>query len=70
MPNAAETGWTARRRHMVETQLVPRGIEDSRVLAAMRDLPREQFVEGDARLRCYRDEPVGIGHRQTLSQPY
>ena len=55
---------------MVETQLVARGIHDPRVLEAMSDLPREQFVEEDARLYCYRDEPVSIGHQQTLSQPY
>ena len=70
VPKTAETGWTARRRHMIATQLIPRGIHDPRVLDAMRDLPREQFVEGEARLYCYRDEPVGIGHHQTLSQPY
>jgi protein-L-isoaspartate(D-aspartate) O-methyltransferase len=55
---------------MLETQLVVRGISDERVLSAMGDIPREEFVADSERNRCYYDEPVSIGYGQTLSQPY
>lgn len=60
----------AERREMVEVQLRRRGIEDPRVLAAMLEIPREEFVPPDVRLLAYRDDPVPIGHCQTISQPY
>jgi len=70
LTEARQTGWDAKRRHMVEKQLIQRGIHDPRVLAAMGEIPRHLFVQGLARDRCYSDEPVGIGFGQTLSQPY
>ena len=62
--------WAAERRRMVETQLRKRGIQDPRVLAAMLEIPREEFVPLEARLVSYRDEPIQIGLGQTISQPY
>ena len=55
---------------MVETQLRRRGIHDERVLCAMREIPREEFVPAEQRVLAYRDEPVHIGFGQTISQPY
>uniref|UniRef100_Q01Q10 Protein-L-isoaspartate O-methyltransferase n=1 Tax=Solibacter usitatus (strain Ellin6076) TaxID=234267 RepID=Q01Q10_SOLUE len=55
---------------MVETQLRRRGIRDQRVLAAMLQIPREQFVSPETRLLAYSDEPLQIGFGQTISQPY
>jgi protein-L-isoaspartate(D-aspartate) O-methyltransferase len=55
---------------MVDTQLVRRGIRDERVLAAMREIPREDFVPTESRVTAYADGPVGIGFGQTISQPY
>jgi len=52
----------------IDAQLVRRGIDDPRVLEAMRRVPRECFV-GDASL-AYADEALRIGHGQTISQPY
>jgi protein-L-isoaspartate(D-aspartate) O-methyltransferase len=60
----------AERAEMVEAQLRRRGIEDPRVLQAMLEIPREEFVPPDARLLAYRDDPIPIGHCQTISQPY
>jgi protein-L-isoaspartate(D-aspartate) O-methyltransferase len=40
------------------------------VLRAMGEIPREQFVPLEARIFAYKDDPVGIGHGQTISQPY
>jgi protein-L-isoaspartate(D-aspartate) O-methyltransferase len=58
------------RREMVERQLRDRGIRDERVLAAMGEIPREEFVPELYRAYCYADEPAPIGHGQTISQPY
>jgi protein-L-isoaspartate(D-aspartate) O-methyltransferase len=55
---------------MVDTQLRERGIRDQRVLAAMLEIPREEFVPLDARLLAYHDGPIHIGEGQTISQPY
>ena len=58
------------RRKMVEEQLVVRGIEDARVLEAMRKVPRHLFVEESLGHRAYGDHPLPIGENQTISQPY
>ena len=60
----------AARGAMVERQLVARGIHDPRVLAAMRQVPRHEFVPPEHRARAYDDGPVPIGQGQTISQPY
>ena len=55
---------------MIEAQLRRRGIRDERVLRAMREIPREDFVPAEHRVLAYRDEPIHIGYGQTISQPY
>ena len=55
---------------MVDTQLERRGIRDRRVLAAMLEIPREEFVPLESRLVAYQDGPIAIGEGQTISQPY
>ena len=62
--------WARARREMVEKQLRARDIRDPRVLAAMLEIPREDFVPETHRSSSYRDDPVSIGHGQTISQPY
>jgi protein-L-isoaspartate(D-aspartate) O-methyltransferase len=62
--------WPIERAEMVERQLRKRGIHDQRVLAAMRDIPREEFLPLEARVSSYGDEPAPIGYGQTISQPY
>src|SRR3977135_2548029 len=59
-----------RRARMVERQLRRRGIEDERVLAAMAEGPRGQFVPEDQRRQAYRDGALRIGEGQTISQPW
>lgn len=58
------------RQRMVEEQLVPRGISDARVLAAMAKVPRHMFVPASMRPLAYLDSPLPIGLDQTISQPY
>ncbi|MFQ5597987.1 MAG: protein-L-isoaspartate(D-aspartate) O-methyltransferase [Nitrospiria bacterium] len=60
----------AERFQMVEEQLIPRGIQDERVLTAMRRIPRHLFVEPDLQHRAYEDHALPIGSNQTISQPY
>ena len=58
------------RQRMVQEQLMPRGIHEERVLAAMAKVPREEFVPKEARASSYSDQPLPIGYNQTISQPY
>jgi len=58
------------RERMVSEQLAARGIEDPRVLEAMRAVPRHEFVAPDLRDQAYEDTPLPIGHGQTISQPF
>ncbi|MBI4714772.1 MAG: protein-L-isoaspartate(D-aspartate) O-methyltransferase [Nitrospirae bacterium] len=58
------------RRLMVEEQLVWRGIQDPRVLEAMRRVPRHRFVGEWQEDRAYGDHALPIGGGQTISQPY
>lgn len=62
--------WPSERADMVEHQLRRRGIHDRRVLGAMLEIPREEFLPLEARIASYRDEPAPIGSGQTISQPY
>jgi protein-L-isoaspartate(D-aspartate) O-methyltransferase len=55
---------------MVERQIKARGVEDERVLDAMRKVPRHEFIPEKHRHYAYNDSPVPIGHGQTISQPY
>jgi protein-L-isoaspartate(D-aspartate) O-methyltransferase len=60
----------AQRDEMVRAQLAERGIRDSRVLDAMRSVPRHEFVPEALRQHAYEDRPLPIGEGQTISQPY
>jgi protein-L-isoaspartate(D-aspartate) O-methyltransferase len=58
------------RNEMVRVQLADRGIRDQRVLDAMRQVPRNEFVPEAFRQNAYEDHPLPIGKGQTISQPY
>jgi protein-L-isoaspartate(D-aspartate) O-methyltransferase len=55
---------------MVEGQIIARGIRDRRVIEAMTQIPRHLFVEEAMAAQAYSDNPLPIGERQTISQPY
>jgi protein-L-isoaspartate(D-aspartate) O-methyltransferase len=67
---APVSDFAAQRQRMVREQLMPRGIHEERVLAAMAKVPREEFVPPDERTLSYSDGPLPIGYYQTISQPY
>ncbi len=66
---AAEFDRQAERDRMVDRQVIPRGIQDPAVLAAMRRVPRHAFVPQDYSAMAYADGPLPIGHGQSISQP-
>ena len=59
----------AERNRMVDQYIIPHGVKDPAVVAAMRHVPRHRFVPGEYSLFAYVDGPLPIGHRQTISQP-
>lgn len=59
----------AERNRMVDQDILPHGIKDPAVIAAMRHVPRHRFVPGEYSLFAYVDGPLPIGHNQTISQP-
>jgi protein-L-isoaspartate(D-aspartate) O-methyltransferase len=62
--------YTRKRNRMVDEQLIAQGINDRRVLDAMRSIPRHEFVESAYQQFAYDDTPLPIGESQTISQPY
>ncbi len=58
------------RLRMVERTIAARGVEDPDVLAAMRAVPRHEFVPSEYVNQAYEDHPLPIGYGQTISQPY
>jgi len=65
----SDESFARQRQRMVESQIEARGIRNSRVLAAMETVPREEFISEDLRHRAYDDGPLPIGQGQTISQP-
>lgn len=76
---AADQDYAAARERMVDTivelaggdaaSLGSEGIDPS-VLAAMRQVPRHEFVPDEVRDEAYENRPLPIGYGQTISQPY
>lgn len=58
------------RNRMVDEDIIPRGVKDPRVLAALRKVPRHEFMPEALRDRSYGDHAMPIGEGQTISQPY
>jgi protein-L-isoaspartate(D-aspartate) O-methyltransferase len=65
-PNDA---FAKQRAAMVRTQIEARGIKDAAVLAAMRHVPRHEFVPMSLQPLAYDDHPLPIEAGQTISQP-
>lgn len=58
------------RDHMVDEYLVKEGITNRRVIAAMRKVPRHEFVLPAMKSKAYWDGAWPIGHKQTISPPF
>jgi len=55
---------------MVRWQIAGRGVRDPTALAALRAVPRHEFVPPEYLDLAYADRPLPIGLDQTISQPY
>jgi protein-L-isoaspartate(D-aspartate) O-methyltransferase len=55
---------------MIRQQIIDRGINDLRIIEALRSVPREKFFPAESRQSAYADRAAPIGHDQTISQPY
>jgi protein-L-isoaspartate(D-aspartate) O-methyltransferase len=62
--------YAVQRERMVRELIAGRGVQDERVLAAMRKVPRHLFVKDHMKSRAYGDHALPIGAAQTISQPY
>jgi protein-L-isoaspartate(D-aspartate) O-methyltransferase len=52
------------------SQLTGRSALEQRVMEALRQTPRDEFVPHELRYGAYANRPLPIGHGQTISQPY
>jgi len=62
--------YAKQRKKMVDSQIRSRGIRDERVLRAMEKIPRHLFIDVGLIDQAYNDNPLPIGEKQTISQPY
>ncbi len=57
-------------RRKLASLLETKGIKDSKVLDAIRTVPRHLFLDSGFEDHAYQDKPFPIGVGQTISQPY
>ncbi|NLI93884.1 MAG: protein-L-isoaspartate O-methyltransferase [Peptococcaceae bacterium] len=55
---------------LVEEYVAPQGIHDTRILEAMKKIPRHLFIPEEYQEWGYIDSPLPIGEDQTISQPF
>lgn len=69
---AMELDFAAERERMVDHHIAGPGreVKNPRVLAAMRAVPRHEFVPAEQRQLAYTDQALSIGFEQTISQPF
>jgi protein-L-isoaspartate(D-aspartate) O-methyltransferase len=70
MPEQHKDKFDVEKKRMLKWDLKDRGINNPRVLSAMAEVPREEFVPDSHRSKAYTDGPLPIGMGQTISQPY
>ncbi|MFJ2986706.1 protein-L-isoaspartate(D-aspartate) O-methyltransferase [Collimonas sp. NPDC087041] len=57
-------------RKAMVARVAKQGVTDTKVLAAMENVPRHMFMEPGLSSQAYIDASLPIGHHQTISQPY
>lgn len=67
--NKLEKHWKQQRDTLVTT-LKKKGIRDERVLAAVSQVPRHEFVDPADIKQAYLDTALSLTHQQTISQPF
>lgn len=62
--------WADIRNKMVDEEVVGAGIENERVIEAIRNTPRHEFIPTNQRRYAYYDMALPIGSSQTISPPF
>src|SRR5688572_9448414 len=62
--------WRRLAEEMVDKEIVAAGVKSERVVRAMRDTPRHEFVPANQRKYAYLDMALPIGNGQTISPPF
>lgn len=57
-------------RNQLAQVLIDKGITDSKVLEAIREIPRHLFMDSSFEGHAYQDKAFPIAANQTISQPY
>lgn len=68
-PAQTRTQFEQARHKLVDEILIPAGLKDPRVIRAMRDTPRHEFIAASLRNQAYYDKALHIGEQQTISSP-
>jgi protein-L-isoaspartate(D-aspartate) O-methyltransferase len=68
--SASANDFASQRNRMVDEEIVGAGVKDPRVIQAMRETPRHEFVAANLRAQAYFDMAMAIGHGQTISPPF
>jgi protein-L-isoaspartate(D-aspartate) O-methyltransferase len=69
-PPISKATFDAARNKMVDDEIVAAGVKNPRVIKAMRDTPRHEFVTLNLRKKAYFDMALPIGEAQTISPPF
>ena len=64
-----QTDFEQMRRTMVSNQLRPNAVSDSRVVALMGTVSRENFVPEEWKATAYTDREIPVGHGRSLNTP-
>ena len=71
MGQTSEEIFKQQREEMVRTAVIAAGIKDKRVIEAIRDTPRHEFIPKKLRkTQSYLDAGIPIGESQTISSPF
>ena len=63
------TDFTLARRNMIDGQLRPNRVNNTQLLAAIADLPRERFLPAGLQSVAYADDDVPLGNGRCLMEP-
>jgi protein-L-isoaspartate(D-aspartate) O-methyltransferase len=63
------TDFALARRNMIDGQLRPNRVTNSRLLAAVADLPRERFLPDCRKALAYADDDIPLGNGRFLLEP-
>lgn len=65
----SEQNFSSMRAAMVESQLRTSDVDDPRVIAAMANVPREDFLPAERRAMAYIDRAIPLGNGRALNPP-